>query len=32
MGLLRQCSESLAGRIAYVDMTGINILETGLNP
>ena len=28
MGLLRQYSESLAGRIAYVDMTGLNVLET----
>lgn len=27
MDLLRQTSESLAGRISYVDMSGINILE-----
>ena len=29
MDLLRQSSESLAGRISYVDMSGLNILETG---
>ena len=29
MDLLRQSSESLAGRISYVDMGGLNILETG---
>ena len=29
MDLLRQSSESLAGRIGYVDMGGLNILETG---
>ncbi|MEN8236879.1 MAG: ATP-binding protein [Pseudomonadota bacterium] len=28
MDLLRQSSESLAGRISYVDMSGLNILET----
>ena len=27
MDLLRQSSESLAGRISYVEMTGINVLE-----
>ena len=29
MNLLRQSSESLAGRISYVEMTGLNVLETG---
>jgi len=29
MDLLRQSSESLAGRISYINMTGLNILETG---
>lgn len=29
MDLLRQSSESLAGRISYLEMTGLNILETG---
>ena len=29
MELLRQSSESLAGRISYVEMTGINVLEIG---
>lgn len=29
MDLLRQSSESLAGRISYVDMSGLNIIETG---
>ena len=29
MDLLRQSSESLAGRIRYIEMTGLNILETG---
>jgi predicted AAA+ superfamily ATPase len=29
MDLLRQTSESLAGRISYVDMTGLNSLEVG---
>lgn len=29
MDLLRQSSESLAGRIGYIEMTGLNILETG---
>ena len=29
MDLLRQSSESLAGRISYVYMSGLNILETG---
>ncbi len=29
MDLLRQSSESLAGRINYVEMGGLNILETG---
>lgn len=29
MDLLHQSSESLAGRIGYVDMGGLNILETG---
>ena len=27
--LLRQSSESLAGRISYIEMTGLNILEIG---
>jgi uncharacterized protein len=27
MDLLRQSSESLAGRISYIDMTGLNLLE-----
>ena len=27
MDLLRQSSESLAGRIAYIEMTGLNVLE-----
>jgi len=31
MDLLRQSSESLAGRISYVEMTGLNILETGIS-
>lgn len=31
MDLLRQSSESLAGRIRYVEMGGLNILETGEN-
>lgn len=30
MDLLRQSSESLAGRISYIEMTGLNILETGV--
>lgn len=30
MDLLRQSAESLAGRISYVDMSGLNLLETGL--
>ncbi len=29
MNLLRQSSESLAGRISYAEMTGLNVLETG---
>ncbi len=29
MDLLQQSSESLAGRISYVEMTGLNILEIG---
>lgn len=29
MDLLRQSSESLAGRIIHVEMTGLNVLETG---
>jgi uncharacterized protein len=29
MDLLRQSSESLAGRISYIEMSGLNILETG---
>lgn len=29
MDLLRQSSESLAGRISYIEMTGFNMLETG---
>ncbi len=29
MDSLRQSSESLAGRIRYIEMTGLNILETG---
>jgi predicted AAA+ superfamily ATPase len=29
MNLLRQSSESLAGRISYVEMTGFNIVEVG---
>ncbi len=29
MDLLRQSSESLAGRISYVEMSGLNVLETG---
>lgn len=29
MDLLRQSSESLAGRISYINMTGLNLLETG---
>ena len=29
MDLLRQSSESLAGRINYIEMTGLNILEIG---
>jgi uncharacterized protein len=29
MDLLRQSSESLAGRISYVEMSGLNTLETG---
>ncbi len=29
MDLLRQSSESLAGRISYLDMGGLNVLETG---
>ena len=31
MGLLRQPSESLAGRIGYTEMTGLNVLETGIS-
>jgi uncharacterized protein len=29
MDLLRQSSESLAGRISYIEMSGLNVLETG---
>jgi predicted AAA+ superfamily ATPase len=29
MDLLRQSSESLAGRISYIEMTGLNVLELG---
>ena len=29
MDLLRQCSESLAGRVSYMEMTGLNVLELG---
>lgn len=29
MDLLRQASESLAGRISYLEMSGLNLLETG---
>ena len=29
MDLLRQSSESLAGRISYIEMSGLNILEAG---
>ncbi|MCY4099466.1 MAG: ATP-binding protein, partial [Rhodobacteraceae bacterium] len=29
MALLRQSSESLAGRISYIEMTGLNIFEMG---
>ncbi len=29
MDLLRQSYESLAGRISYIEMTGLNIMETG---
>ena len=29
MDLLRQSSESLAGRISYINMTGLNLLEVG---
>ena len=29
MDLLRQSSESLAGRISYIDMYGLNIMESG---
>lgn len=29
MDLMRQSSESLAGRISYIEMGGLNILETG---
>lgn len=32
MDLLRQSSESLAGRISYVEMTGLNVLEIGGSP
>ena len=32
MDLLRQSSESLAGRISYVEMTGLNVLESGDSP
>ncbi len=31
MDLLRQSSESLAGRISYIEMGGLNVLETGEN-
>lgn len=31
MDLLRQSSESLAGRISYLEMSGLNVLETGHN-
>lgn len=29
MDLLRQSSESLAGKISYIEMTGLNVLEIG---
>jgi hypothetical protein len=29
MDLLRQSSESLADRISYIEMTGLNVLELG---
>ena len=29
MNLLRQSSESLAGRISYIEMSGLNVLEVG---
>jgi len=32
MDLLRQSSESLAGRISYVEMMGLNVLEIGNSP
>lgn len=31
MDLLRQSSESLAGRISYIEMSGLNVLEAGDN-
>jgi hypothetical protein len=31
MDLLRQSSESLAGRISYIEMSGLNLLEIGKN-
>ncbi len=31
MDLLRQSSESLAGRISYIEMSGLNVLEVGEN-
>ena len=31
MDLLRQSSESLAGRISYIEMSGLNVLEAGIN-
>lgn len=30
MNLLHQSSESLAGRISYIEMTGLNVLESGV--
>ena len=32
MELLRQSSESLAGRISYVELTGLNLMEVGTSP
>lgn len=32
MDLLRQSSESLAGRISYLEMVGLNVLEVGGSP
>jgi predicted AAA+ superfamily ATPase len=32
MDLLRQSSESLAGRIRYIEMCGLNLLEAKIEP